>query len=164
MDEVAPAISVTTTFGWVGAPNLACQLWLTACRVDRPEDSGDYVYQRAEAPTRIRAEAVLGALEGGHAVLYSSGFAQTLCPSTCRDALSPIKHQPTGSTAQVWQQCILPSSTIRYLNLGPSLSCPTTTILGHDCAFRSATAHLHRRRLPWDPSGHRDAQAAKHVA
>ena len=53
--DVAPPIHVSTTFA---AGN----------------DQG-LVYARAEHPTRRRLEAVLGALEGGHAVVYASGQA-----------------------------------------------------------------------------------------
>ncbi len=53
--DVAPAIHVSTTF--------------TA------DNEDGLVYARAEQPTRRRLEAVLGALEGGHAVVYASGQA-----------------------------------------------------------------------------------------
>ena len=53
--DVAPPIHVSTTF-------------------DADNDEG-LVYARAEHPTRRRLEAVLGALEGGHAVVYASGQA-----------------------------------------------------------------------------------------
>ncbi len=53
--DVAPPIHVSTTYA---ADN----------------DEG-LVYSRAEHPTRRRLEAVLGALEGGHAVVYASGQA-----------------------------------------------------------------------------------------
>ncbi|KJE93972.1 cystathionine beta-lyase [Capsaspora owczarzaki ATCC 30864] len=52
--EIAPAISVSTTFR---------------------RDQSPHVYSRMSQPTRDRAEAVLGALEHGHAVLYSTGLA-----------------------------------------------------------------------------------------
>jgi len=53
--DVAPPIHVSTTFA-----------------ADNPDG---LVYARAEQPTRRRLEAVLGALEGGHAVVYASGQA-----------------------------------------------------------------------------------------
>lgn len=53
--DVAPAIRVSTTFTADNAEGL--------------------VYSRIEQPTRRRLEAVLGALEGGHAVVYASGQA-----------------------------------------------------------------------------------------
>jgi cystathionine gamma-synthase len=53
--DVAPPIHVSTTFVADGPDGL--------------------VYARAEQPTRRRLEAVLGALEGGHAVTYASGQA-----------------------------------------------------------------------------------------
>lgn len=55
--DIAPPIHVTTTFE-AGGP-------------DAP------VYARNDQPTRRRLEAVLGALEGGHAVVYASGQAAT---------------------------------------------------------------------------------------
>jgi cystathionine gamma-synthase len=53
--DVAPPIHVSTTYEAGNAEGL--------------------VYARAEHPTRRRLEAVLGALEGGHAVAYPSGQA-----------------------------------------------------------------------------------------
>lgn len=53
--DVAPPIHVSTTFA-----------------ADNPEH---LVYSRTEQPTRRRLEAVLGALEGGEAVVYASGQA-----------------------------------------------------------------------------------------
>ncbi len=53
--DVAPPIHVSTTFDADNAEGL--------------------VYARAEQPTRRRLEAVLGALEGGEAVVYASGQA-----------------------------------------------------------------------------------------
>jgi cystathionine gamma-synthase len=53
--DVAPPIHVSTTFDADNAEGLS--------------------YARAEQPTRRRLEAVLGALEGGHAVVYASGQA-----------------------------------------------------------------------------------------
>jgi cystathionine gamma-synthase len=53
--DVAPPIHVSTTFA-----------------ADDPEH---LVYSRIEQPTRRRLEAVLGALEGGEAVVYASGQA-----------------------------------------------------------------------------------------
>jgi cystathionine gamma-synthase len=55
--DVAPPIHVSTTF-------------------EAGNDAG-LVYARMEQPTRQRLEAVLGALEGGHAVTYASGQAAT---------------------------------------------------------------------------------------
>ncbi len=53
--DVAPPIHPTTTYA--------------------AENEEGLVYARAEHPTRRRLEAVLGALEGGHAVVYASGQA-----------------------------------------------------------------------------------------
>jgi cystathionine gamma-synthase len=53
--DVAPPIHVSTTFS--------------------ADNEDGLVYARAEHPTRRRLEAVLGALEGGHAVVYASGQA-----------------------------------------------------------------------------------------
>jgi cystathionine gamma-synthase len=53
--DVAPPIHVTTTF--------------------EADNAAGLVYSRNEQPTRRRLEAVLGALEGGHAVTYASGQA-----------------------------------------------------------------------------------------
>jgi len=55
---VSPAISVTTTWSAQGEGA-----------------DGRYVYGRIGTPVRDRAEVLLGELEGGHAVLYSSGLA-----------------------------------------------------------------------------------------
>lgn len=53
--DVAPPIHVSTTFA--------------------AENDEGLVYSRTEQPTRRRLEAVLGALEGGEAVVYASGQA-----------------------------------------------------------------------------------------
>jgi cystathionine gamma-synthase len=53
--DVAPPIHVSTTFSAGNEDGL--------------------VYARADQPTRRRLEAVLGALDGGHAVVYASGQA-----------------------------------------------------------------------------------------
>jgi len=53
--DVAPPLHLATTFTADNAQGL--------------------VYSREDQPTRRRLEAVLGALEGGHAVAYSSGLA-----------------------------------------------------------------------------------------
>jgi cystathionine gamma-synthase len=55
--DVAPPIHVSTTFS--------------------AENDEGLVYSRTEQPTRRRLEAVLGALEGGEAVVYASGQAAT---------------------------------------------------------------------------------------
>lgn len=60
LGEVAPALAVTTTYG--------------------PEGEGSgFVYGRmaGSQPVRVRAERVIGELEGGLCVLYSSGLAAT---------------------------------------------------------------------------------------
>jgi len=56
--DLAPPIHVSTTFRYVNANN--------------PDG---YTYSRFDQPTRKRLEKVLGALEGGHAIVYSSGSA-----------------------------------------------------------------------------------------
>ena len=53
--DVAPPIHVSTTFA--------------------ADNDAGLVYARTDHPTRRRLEAVLGALEGGHAVVYASGQA-----------------------------------------------------------------------------------------
>lgn len=53
--DVAPPIHVSTTY--------------------RAGNAEGLVYARTDHPTRVRLEAVLGALEGGHAVVYASGQA-----------------------------------------------------------------------------------------
>ena len=53
--DIAPPIHVSTTFA--------------------AENAAGLVYSRNDQPTRRRLEAVLGALEGGHAVTYASGQA-----------------------------------------------------------------------------------------
>ncbi len=60
--DVAPPIHVATTF-----------------EADNPEG---LVYARTQQPTRARLEAVLGALEGGAAVVYASGQAAALAAVT----------------------------------------------------------------------------------
>jgi len=60
--DVAPPIHVATTF-----------------EADNPEG---LVYARMRQPTRSRLEAVLGALEGGEAVVYASGQAATTAALT----------------------------------------------------------------------------------
>ncbi len=55
--DVAPPLHLTTTYA--------------------AENADGLVYARSEHPTRARLEAVLGALEGGHAVVYASGQAAT---------------------------------------------------------------------------------------
>ncbi len=55
--DIAPPIHVSTTFAADNAEGL--------------------VYARSDQPTRRRLEAVLGALEGGEAVVYASGQAAT---------------------------------------------------------------------------------------
>jgi len=56
--DVAPPIHVSTTY------NRA--------------DQADFVYRRSEHATTDRLEAVLGALDGGHAVVYPSGMSAVL--------------------------------------------------------------------------------------
>ncbi len=56
--DVAPPIHVATTFD--------------------AENAAGFVYARNDQPTRRRLEAVLGALEGGHAVTYASGQAAAM--------------------------------------------------------------------------------------
>ncbi len=53
--DIAPSIHLSTTFA-----------------ADNPEG---WVYSRNDHPTRRRLETVLGALEGGHAIVYASGLA-----------------------------------------------------------------------------------------
>jgi cystathionine gamma-synthase len=55
--DVAPPIHVSTTF--------------------EADNTDGLVYARSDQPTRRRLEAVLSALEGGHAVVYASGQAAT---------------------------------------------------------------------------------------
>jgi len=62
-NDVMPPISVTTTY-----------------RVTEDVDGGNsndghYVYSRVEHPVRERVEEVIGHVEGGHAVVYSSGLS-----------------------------------------------------------------------------------------
>jgi cystathionine gamma-synthase len=53
--DIAPPIRVTTTYA--------------------RDDQMDLVYRRDQHPTRERLEAVVGALEGGHATVYPTGMA-----------------------------------------------------------------------------------------
>ncbi len=59
--EVTPPISVTTTYS-----------------TDSPRfETEGFIYSRDGNPTVRKAEAIVGQLEGGHAVLYASGQAAT---------------------------------------------------------------------------------------
>lgn len=66
LPDVAPPIRVSTTFS--------------------RSDQDALTYRRDQHPTRDRLEAVLGALEGGHAVVYPSGMAAI---TTLLDHLAP---------------------------------------------------------------------------
>jgi len=59
--DMAPPIHMATTFKYVNTNN--------------PED---YLYTRFDQPTRKRLEKVLGALEGGHCIVYTSGSSAGL--------------------------------------------------------------------------------------
>lgn len=63
--DIAPAIHVSTTFSKLD-PNLASSL---------SNGHEEYVYSRYTTVTRDRAEQVLGSLNKGHAVTYSSGLS-----------------------------------------------------------------------------------------
>ncbi len=82
--DVAPSIHVTTTFA-----------------ADNPEG---LVYSRESQPTRLRLEAVLGALEGGTAAVYSSGQAATMAAlmhySARRVALGPGGYHGTRAALE----------------------------------------------------------------
>lgn len=82
--DVAPPIHVSTTFA-----------------ADNPEG---LVYTREAQPTRLRLEAVLGALEGGKAITYSSGQAATMAAlvhfSARRVALGPGGYHGTRAVLQ----------------------------------------------------------------
>lgn len=67
--DVAPPLHTATTYR-------ATTYRATTSRAGDPaDDSNAMVYGRDETITRRRLEAVLGALEGGHAVTYASGQA-----------------------------------------------------------------------------------------
>ena len=55
--DVAPPIHLSTTY-----------------KYDHPQNPS-LIYSREEIPTRKRVEKVIGEMEGGHAVCYSSGLA-----------------------------------------------------------------------------------------
>ncbi len=82
--DIAPPIHVSTTFA-----------------ADNPEG---LVYTREAQPTRSRLEAVLGALEGGRAVTYSSGQAATTAAlahlSPRRVALGPGGYHGTRAALE----------------------------------------------------------------
>jgi cystathionine gamma-synthase len=82
--DVAPPIHVSTTFA-----------------ADNPEG---LVYARESQPTRSRLEAVLGALEGGTAITYSSGQAATVAALTYlaprRVALGPGGYHGTRAALE----------------------------------------------------------------
>jgi cystathionine gamma-synthase len=62
--------------GLEDAPDIAPPLHLSTTFASDNEDG--LIYSRMEQPTRRRLEAVLGALEGGSAVVYASGQAATM--------------------------------------------------------------------------------------
>lgn len=66
--DVAPAMHVTTTYTTPNPSHL--------------------VYSRAHHPTRVRLEKLLGFMEGGHAITYSSGLA---CVSALMQHIKPRK-------------------------------------------------------------------------
>ena len=71
---------------------------------DERGEPGDFIYQRYAHPTGVAAEAGLGALEGGEALLYSSGTAAVtacafaLCAPGSKIALAEGAYYGTGVT------------------------------------------------------------------
>jgi cystathionine gamma-synthase len=64
--EVTPPISMTTTYAYNS----------------HRHSNENFVYARDGSPTVCQAEAIVGSLEGGHAVMYSSGQAATFSALT----------------------------------------------------------------------------------
>ncbi|KAJ3185310.1 hypothetical protein HDU85_001360 [Gaertneriomyces sp. JEL0708] len=84
--DIAPPMHMTSTYrypsyyndraavekGWIPPPEIPS--YPSELR-EGLTDGSPHIYSRISATTNVRVEAVLGALEGGHAVTYASGLA-----------------------------------------------------------------------------------------
>ncbi len=102
-DHLRPdTVAIHADLGIEPAPDIAPPLHLsTTFAADNPEG---LVYTREAQPTRSRLEAVLGALEGGRAITYSSGQAATAAAlshlSPRRVALGPGGYHGTRAALE----------------------------------------------------------------
>lgn len=133
--DVAPPLGVSTTF-----------------------EQSDHVYGRDTAPTRQKCEAVLGALEGGAAVLFASGLAATHAavaavagrsPGRTRVAIDGGYH---GTHATL--KCLAAlGAEVDVVPLPPPEACGATLAAGDlvwletpknpDCALADVAAYAH---------------------
>jgi len=133
--DVAPPIHVSTTFE-AGNPS-------------------GLVYARTEQPTRARLEAVLGALEGGDAVVYASGQAATLAALSHyrprRVAIEPGGYHGTHAAveslasfgvAKVALDSDLMPGDLLWLETPKNPTCTLQDIAAHAARARAAGAHL----------------------
>lgn len=133
--DVAPPIHVATTYAAGNAERL--------------------VYARSEHPTRRRLEAVLGALEGGHAVVYPSGQAAAtaallhLAPR--RVAIGRggyhATHQAIAALARLGVQEVpleaeLGAGDLIWLETPKNPTCELQDIAAHAARARAAGARL----------------------
>jgi cystathionine gamma-synthase len=133
--DVAPPLHVATTF--------------TA------DNAQGMVYSRNDHPTRRRLEAVLGALEGGHAVVYSSGLAAVqallmhLRPR--RVAIAPGGYHGTHLVLDQWKplgvetvplEADLGAGDLIWLETPKNPTCDVADIAAHAARARAAGASL----------------------
>jgi cystathionine gamma-synthase len=133
--DVAPPIHLATTFAADNAQGL--------------------VYSRNDQPTRQRLEAVLGALEGGHAVVYGSGLAAVqallmhLRPK--RVAIAPGGYHGTHRVLEQWQplgvtvvplEAELQPGDLVWLETPRNPTCEVADIAAHARSAHAAGAFL----------------------
>ena len=81
-NDVAPSISVSTTFRYPEGFNENAAIEMGILN-DRPRQLSPFnIYSRDTSTTRSRAEMVLGAIEGGKAITYSSGLSALMAVFT----------------------------------------------------------------------------------
>jgi cystathionine gamma-synthase len=133
--DVAPPIHVSTTF-----------------EADNPEG---LVYARMQQPTRARLEAVLGALEGGDAVVYASGQAATHAAlmhyRPRRVAIEPGGYHGTHAAvdtlsafgvAKVPLETPAAAGDLIWLETPKNPTCALQDIAAYGARARAAGAHL----------------------
>jgi cystathionine gamma-synthase len=130
--DVAPPIHVATTF-LAGNPD-------------------GLVYSRADQPTRRRLEAVLGALEGGDAVVYASGQAATTAAlqhfRPARVAIGRGGYHLTHAAiaaagiAEVPLDAPLGRGDLVWLETPKNPTCELHDVAAHAARARAAGAHL----------------------